>query len=216
MEIPFTVKEFLDVFGYYNTAVWPFQGILLLLALLIILLTIKKHVYSDQIISAALAFLWFWTGIVYHFLFFTKINPAAYVFAIVTVLQGFLFLVFGVIRKEIAFSFSNSYSGIAGIVLIVYALIIYPLLGLQFGHLYPRTPTFGLPCPTTIFTFGIFLWTKPRMNPVLLGIPLVWSIVGFTAALNLGIYQDIGLIVSALISASIIIFRNRSLASRDS
>ena len=29
-------------------------------------------------------------------------------------------------------------------------------------------PTFGLPCPTTIFTFAVLLWTRPR-QPVDLG-----------------------------------------------
>lgn len=30
-------------------------------------------------------------------------------------------------------------------------------LSMRLGDGYPLSPTFGLPCPTTIFTFGIFL-----------------------------------------------------------
>jgi hypothetical protein len=38
-------------------------------------------------------------------------------------------------------------------------MVVYPLLGIRFGHSYPRAPLFGVaPCPTTIFTFGLLLW----------------------------------------------------------
>jgi len=39
-------------------------------------------------------------------------------------------------------------------------------------------------------------------------IPIVWSLVGFTAALKLGIYQDIGLLIAGVIS-SVILFSKK-------
>lgn len=82
--------------------------------------------------------------------------------------------------------------------MIVYALIIYPLLGSLAGHSFPRNPTFGLPCPTTIFTLGILLYYQ-KLTVKLFIIPVIWSAIGFTAALKLGIYEDTGLIMSALL-----------------
>ena len=35
-------------------------------------------------------------------------------------------------------------------------------------------------------------------------IPIVWSLVGFTAAIKLGIYQDIGLLIAGNLSAIIL------------
>lgn len=197
MNIPFTVEQFLDVFGSYNTAVSPIQILFILLALSVIFLAVKKHNYSDRVISGILSFFWLWIGVVYHLIFFTDINPAAYAFGGIFIIQAILFFVYGILRKDLSFGFNNNVAGITGIVFVVYALIIYP-----------RTPTFGLPCPTTIFTFGILLWTRKKVSPVIIGIPLLWSIVGFTAALNLGIYQDFGLLAAGLIGSTLIIMNN--------
>lgn len=208
MNIPFTVEQFLDVFGSYNITVWPIQILFIILALSAVFLTVKKRNYSDKVISGILTFLWLWIGVVYHLIFFSDINPAAYAFGGIFIIQAVLFFVYGIVRKNLSFGFKSNISGIAGIVFIIYALIFYPLLGIQFGHFYPRTPTFGLPCPTTIFTFGILLWTRKKISPVIIGIPLIWSIVGFTAALNLGIYQDLGLLSAGLFGSALIILAN--------
>lgn len=48
-----------------------------------------------------------------------------------------------------------------------------PSLGVAIGHTYPAQPTFGLPCPTTIFTFGLLLWVRPPVPWSLLVIPVL-------------------------------------------
>ena len=210
MKLPFTTDQFLDVFGSYNLTVWPAQFILLVLAVISIYLAVNKTKYSDKIISAVLTFHWFWMGIVYHFIFFTVINPLAYFFAGLFVLQGFLFFFFGIARDELNFKYHNNIKGITAIILFLYALIFYPLLGYALGHYYPNTPTFGLPCPTTIFTFGLLLLLNGRLNKVLFIIPVLWTLIGFTAALKLGILQDIGLLVSAVITLTVVIYTART------
>ena len=83
-----------------------------------------------------------------------------------------------------------------GLALIVYAMVAYPLLGMAFGHGYPQAPMFGLvPCPTTIFTFGMLLLAA-RPKRLLLWLPLVWSAIGFFAAVKFGICEDVGLLVA--------------------
>jgi len=67
-----------------------------------------------------------------------------------------------------------------------------------------------LPCPTTIFTFGVLLFANKKVPPHLLFIPLLWSVIGFTAALNLTIYEDIGLLVAGLITLILLLFSNRN------
>ena len=56
----------------------------------------------------------------------------------------------------------------------------------------------GLPCPTTIFTFGMLLLADRKLSFGILIIPLLWSVIGLSAAISLGMYEDIGLIVSAV------------------
>jgi hypothetical protein len=93
-------------------------------------------------------------------------------------------------------------------VFIALALIVYPILGALTGHAYPRAPLFGVaPCPTAIFTFGILLWARNRVGIYLLIIPFLWSLVGFTAALKLGIREDFGLLIAGLLGTGLLIAR---------
>lgn len=204
MNLPFTQEQFLEIFANYNLSVWPMQIFFVVLALVMILFLVKRNSYSDKLISWGLTFFWLWIGIVYHLIFFTEINPAANLFGILFILQGILFLHLGIIKKSMQFEFRIDINGIFAIIFFIYALIIYPLLGVQFGHYYPKTPTFGLPCPTTIFTFGLLLMLK-QQKKLLYVIPVIWAIIGFTAAIKLGIYQDIGLFAAGAAAIGILI-----------
>lgn len=209
MNIPFTAEQFFDIFAQYNTAVWPMQVILNLLGLTALLFAIWKVKYADRIISAILAFLWLWIGLVYHLTFFTSINPPAYAFGALVILQGVLFFIVGTINHKISFKpHLDSYS-IVGSILILYGLLIYPILGYFLGHIYPYAPTFGVPCPTTIFTFGLLLWTDRKFPKYLLIIPVIWSLIGFSAAFQWGVLEDIMLLISALVATAMLWYRDK-------
>lgn len=208
MNLPFTTEQFLDVFKTYNLAVWPAQYIILFTALLMIFLILKSISNSNLYVSLGLVFLWLWMGIVYQITFFTAINKAAYIFGALFIIQGLLFYYHGVHKKKMLFVYQKNLTGLIAIIFFLYALIFYPLLGYAFGHTYPYNPTFGLPCPTTIFTFGVLL-LMAQPKKILFIIPLIWSVIGFTAALNLGIYEDIGLLVAGLATLVVIFTKNK-------
>ena len=210
MNLPFTTEEFLVVFEQYNQSVWPFQVILNLLALGSLILAFKRIRHSEKIIPGILAFFWLWIGIAYHLAFFAAINPAARVFGVLNIVQGIVFLYFGVFKGRLSFRFPIDIYGITGSLLILYALILYPLIGYFLGHVYPKAPTFGLPCPTTIFTFGLLLWTARKLPKVVLVIPFVWSLIGFSAALTMGIHEDIGLLVAGIVATVLILIREKN------
>jgi hypothetical protein len=210
VHLPFSSEQFLSVFQEYNQAVWPMQILLNLLGLFAVFLGVRKRSFSSRAIALTLSFLWLWTGLAYQFAFFASINPAAKIFAALDIIQGILFLGFGTLSQRLSFRFSPTVFGFIGALLMFYAMLLYPLLGIVLGHLYPRSPTFGLPCPTTIFTFGILLWTEGRFPRILLLIPAVWAVIGFSAALTLGIYEDTGLLLAALLGVILILLRERS------
>ena len=209
MNLPFTTEQFLSVFEQYNQAVWPLQLGLNLLGLTAVFLAIRKTVHSNRLIAVILAFYWLWIGLAYHYSFFTHINPAATVFAVLNVIQGIVFLAYGVFSQRLSFRFTPNVYGLIGACLILYAMVVYPLLGSAFGHAYPRSPTFGLPCPTTIFTFGLLLWTDTKLPKNVLIITFLWSLIGSSAALTLGIFEDTGLLVSGILGVALIIMRDR-------
>jgi hypothetical protein len=216
MKLPFTTEQFLDVFRLYNESVWPLQVLFFFSAILCIYYIFRRTAFSHKLIFLFLSFIWLWMGIVYHIIFFSSINKAAYFFGSLFILQAFITAYEGVVENRLIFKFTGSIGNIAGILLVIFALLVYPLLGFVFGHRYPQSPTFGLPCPTTIFTLGIFLFIRDRIPYLLIAIPLLWSVIGFTAAFTLGIYEDTGLLVAGVITLPLIIFKNRKLRISDS
>lgn len=211
MGLPFSEEQFLRVFAEYNGAVWPLQLVFYFAAGLTLLLAVRKPTSSDRIISGVLALLWLWMGAVYHLIYFATINKAAPAFGALFILQALLFFTHGVLKSSLAFRMRASLYGFCAAALFAYSLIIYPVLGRLLGHEYPSAPTFGLPCPTTIFTFGMLLCAEGRVPTRLMLIPLVWSVIGTTAVLYLGMAEDLGLSAAGVIGATLIALRNRNL-----
>jgi len=150
------------------------------------------------------------SGVVYHWLYFSKLNKLAVLLGGLFVLQSLLLSFDGVIRRKLSFRIRVNWSGLFGALFVVYALVIYPLLGLLLLHKYPKAPTFGVPCPITLFTFGILLWTEHRPPWSILIIPLVWSLFGLSAVFLLGMREDFALAVAGLITLILILLRNQS------
>ncbi len=207
--MPFTIGQFLEVFAAYNRAVFPMQVILVSAALLAIFLAVKASKSSSKFISTILAFLWLWMGAAYHLSFFSSINPVAVLFGAFFIFEAVILFYTGVLKDELSFRFRFDTSGVLGILLILYALVVYPLLGIVFGHVYPQSPTFGLPCPTTIFTFGLLMWTDKKVPWYILPIPFLWSLIGIAAALSLGIWEDIALPLAGIIGTAVLLWHNR-------
>lgn len=148
-------------------------------------------------------------GAAYHISYFSAINKAAYIFGALFVIQGILFLAYGVFKPVALRPGPNIYT-LVGLAFILYAMVIYPILGYMQGHGYPQSPVFGVaPCPVTIFTFGLLLLAERVPKQIVL-IPLFWSVVGFSAAFNMGIREDFGLFAAGLVGSSIIILKGRA------
>jgi hypothetical protein len=196
MELPFTADQFFAVFESYNHAVWPAQFALLLLAFITVAMLFRPRAQSGAIALTILAALWGWLGIVYHLLFFSRINRAAYVFAIACLAGASIFLWLGVIRRRVRIGKPQGWRLVVGVSLLAYSLLIYPAISWLVGIKYFASPTFGLPCPTTIFTIGVLAFiAKPVPRSVFI-VPISWSLVGGQAAFLLSVPQDFGLLVA--------------------
>jgi hypothetical protein len=199
MALPFTVEQFYGVFGDYNTAVWPAQWFIVALAIAALVAVLRPRPWSGVAVSAVLGVLWAWIAMAYHLAFFASISPAAYGFAALSAAGAAVFVWHGVIRRRLAFRWVPGLKATAGVVLVAFALVVYPVWSAYAGHPYPATPTFGLPCPTTIFTIGLLCFAVPPMPRSPLFAPLLWCLVGAQAAFLLGVRPDLGLIAAALV-----------------
>jgi hypothetical protein len=203
--MPFSAQQFLDVFANYNEAVFPIQIVLLIAALVAVRLAGNGDTISNKTVAIVLGFFWLWMGVVYHWLFFSSINNLAFVFGGFFVLESVMLIYAGVVRGQVTFRQGSGGRRFVGTLLIVYALLIYPIIGTASGHSYPYSPTFGLPCPTTIFTFGLLVRSGRSIPVYILPVPVVWSFIGFFAVTSLGIWEDIGLLIAGLIGCTVLL-----------
>jgi peptidoglycan/LPS O-acetylase OafA/YrhL len=201
----FTVEQFLDVFEKYNEALWPMQIVAYAVGIALVVLALTRWKRASAVIFGALAVMWAGMAVGYMWLYFADINGAANLFGGFFLAQAVLLGYMAVKERSAPFGRARDSRTWIGLALITYALLVYPLLGAALGHGYPRAPMFGLvPCPTTIFTFGMLLLAA-RPRRLLLWIPLVWSAIGFFAALKFGIREDIGLLVAGIVTAVVLL-----------
>jgi hypothetical protein len=212
--LPFSRTEFIEVFAQYNLAIWPAQILAYALGIAMVASLWRRSRASDIFISGGLAAMWLWTGIAYQWMHFASINPAAIGFGAMFVLQGVLFA-FAAGRKTLHFESPSRNSAWAGMALVIYAAVLYPLLGWLAGHEYPAMPMFGIaPCPVVIFTFGMLLLATSHVSRWLLIVPAAWSLIGGSAAFLLGIPQDWLLLFSGL-TVLVIVLQERRTTRRD-
>jgi hypothetical protein len=200
MNPPFTLEQFLSVFVEYNAAIWPTQIAAYILGFTVVVALRNRWQIASRLNPLVLAIMWAINGIGYHYLFFSSINPIAPVFAGFFVVQAVLFVASAVLAKDTRFEIGRDFRSIAGVALVIYAMLVYPALGIWAGHGLMKGPMFGVaPCPTTIFTIGILLLARGRWVAWLSVIPFLWSLVGVAATMQLGIREDIGLPVAGAV-----------------
>jgi hypothetical protein len=214
-----SVEQFFELIRIYNNTYWPLIGITYLLGIIILYYSYSKTESSDKIISGILAFLWIWAGLVfwigtfgsYPFSIFDFTLTGIWIMlGILFIIQGCFFIYFGIVKPSLSFSFEMKSHVYLGFLFILYAMLIYPLIGFFTEHPYPGYPIFGIaPCPVVIFTFGLFFWTNKEVKPIILLIPFVYSLSGILPLLIYGVLADLGLIIIGVIGFIVIINRDR-------
>jgi hypothetical protein len=197
MRLPFTHDQFLDVFAAYNGALWPGAAALWLVTLAALVALLWQRL-GPRFVSGLLALHWAWSGVAYHFTFFKAVNPAARLFGALFLVQAALFLWVAFRQPGLEVTWGRRPHQILSVVFCVYA-VLYPLLALASGLRWPRMPSFGVPCPTTLLTVGVLLGLAPRRQRGLSVIPVVWCLIGGLASVVLDIRPDLMLLVGALL-----------------
>jgi uncharacterized protein DUF6064 len=196
MHLPFTEAQFLSGLADYNVAFTiPIIALWLLTAAVLVVSTVR---HIDRWVAGLLALHWLWSGVLYHWLYFTRINPAARVFGALFVLQAVLFLWFGVVRRRLEFRWGRHPRQLMAAALVAYGLV-YPALVLASGLRWPSMPVFGVPCPTTLVSLGLLLTVAPGTLRGLSVIPVLWAAVGGSAAILLGVFPDYMLLVGGAV-----------------
>ncbi len=200
MKTPFTIDQFFAVFEKYNTAVYPAQIIFFVAGISAIALLHSGTRNKGKIITIILSALWLWNSLVYHLMFFSTINKAAVGFCFLFFIQAVLMLYESLVKRRLDFGFGHRIKDYAGYGFVLYGLFLYPVIDLLAGHDITGVLSLGLPCPTNILTFGFFLLSSQKFRRYLLIIPSLWALMGVSAALNFGIYQDFVMTLAAIVT----------------
>lgn len=195
MQFPFTHSQFLDVFAAYNLALWPAALLLWLLTVGAVWQVYRGGQRASQILCGLLALHWAWAGVAYHWLHFRSINPAAGLFGGLFIAEAAVIWWLGVHRTRLTFHWRRDGWGWVAGAFIGFALL-YPVVGLMAGMAYPRLPSFGVPCPTTLLTLGAMLLAPRRGARLADVVPLAWAGIGSSAAFTFGIVADWALVLA--------------------
>jgi hypothetical protein len=201
MQLPFSTEQFFEVIRNYNLSMWPVPVVLTTLAIVALALAWSRRAWAARAIWLVLALLWAWAGAVYHLAFFTRINPAAYGFGLLFLLGSAAFARPALIGSDLRFAPTRDANTLVGLAMIGYALVVYPIWSSLSGHAYPDLPTFGLPCPTTIFTIGMLAMVRGKRAWPLFIAPVLWALIGVQAAFLLSVLPDLGLGIAGLAGA---------------
>ena len=208
MKTPITTEQYSSIFEKYNHAIFPGQIILLLLSILALIAIGSKFKQKDKVVAGILGVIWIWTGIGYHWAFFSHINILALGYGVVFILQG-LFLVWeGVILYNLKFVFRMTVQAFLGCFFILYSLIIYPVVGYLIEPNVSLIISVGLPSPVIILTFGFLLLCDKKFSKYLLIVPSLWAVIGIGGIIKPGVYQDSMMLIAAII-ADVMILRSK-------
>src|SRR5215207_5951539 len=160
----FSPRVYWRMFELHNEAVWPLHVVALLLGAAILVWVVRPRPWSDRAIAVILGVAWIWVGWAFLWKRYSGINWAVAYVVPAFAAEALLLIWIG---------------GLAGLVLIFYALILHPLVAKLAGRSFAAAEVFGIaPDPTAIATLGL-LSVASGSGPVwpLLVVPLVWCLV---------------------------------------
>jgi len=206
----FTLAQFLEIMSRYNQTFWPLQLVAYGLGIVAVLLAIRPTEHSGRIISAILALFWLWVGLVFNLAYFSSLYPMAMVFVVLFVIEAGILTFAGVFKGSLSFKVKADVYGTVGALLVLYSMAGYPAVEYLLGRGYPSLLPFGLvPCPMTVFTLGIFLWSKKKPTWYVLAVPVLYSLSGVIPIWK-GIIEDMGLVASGLATVFMVSYWDRA------
>ncbi len=185
-----TTEAFWNQIGAYNEATLPLQIIMVIMAVILTYYVFAKpNAKINDLMKAFLSLAFSWNGIVY-FMIFAKSPLATFLGAPLFIIVAILFAV-DIFTKKIEFRLPDvtwhKYLTILGVLLV----FLYPLIGLAFGHYYPKTCTPMMPCPLTVFAIALVAAAIPKVDKKVYILLLPWALVSVGKCLGaLECYED--------------------------
>ena len=170
----FSQQTYYRLFELYNLEWWPLQIPALALGAALLALGWRGGERAGRAAGAILALAWLWVAWAFHWQRYASISLAAGGFALAFALQGLLLAWVG-LRGRLAQA-RTGWPRWAGMGLLLFALLGFPLMAPLLGRGLARAEVFGMvPDPTALATLGVLLLAGSRWW--LFPIPFAWCLV---------------------------------------
>jgi hypothetical protein len=174
----FSPRTYTRLFELYNLEWWPLQLVALALGIAVLALWRRGGERAGRAAAALLALCWLWVAWAFHEQRYASINLAAGYFAWAFVAQALLLLWFGWVRSRLTPASTPRLQVRAGLGLLLFAVLIFPLVGPLQGRSWTQAEVFGMaPDPTALATLGVLLLAGARPTWALYPIPVAWCLI---------------------------------------
>lgn len=209
--LPYSAEVLFALHARYLQELWPIALPVAILTLGTPALALNRAPDGGRIAAGLLALAWLWVGLVFQLHYFAVINFAAPVYAGLFVAQSLLLFWWGPLRDRLRLAFRQDGRGRVGSLILIYAVIVYPLLDRVGENADGAVRLAGLaPGPTALFTIGLLLHARDRAPLPLLAIPLAWSLVAGFSGWVLGLPADLLAPVPAVFGVAAAVWYGRA------
>jgi len=174
----FSAQTYYRLFELYNLEWWPLHILALALGAAVLLLGRRGGERAGRAIAVILALCWLWVAWGFYWQRYASINLAAAYFAWAWGVQALLLLWLGGVRGRLASAPASRLQWRTGRVLLIFALLLFPLIAPLLGRSWTQAELFGMaPDPTALATLGVLLYAGARPAWALFPIPVAWCLI---------------------------------------
>ena len=174
----FSPQTYYRLFERINADLWPAHLLALALGASTLLLFGRHRDRATPWVFAILAVGWGSVAWFYFWARYANIHLAAPWFALAFAVESLLLIWMGLSHRRFSIARPSVLRHRAALGLVLFALGVYPLIGLALGRSWTQAEVIGLaPDPTALATLGILLLTGTRSFWVLAPIPILWCLI---------------------------------------
>lgn len=202
------MENFWGTIIYYNTSTWVVQYLIAAVAFVLTSLLLRKSVkpWVKMAMKIFMMLLYMWIAIFYYLASYDYSNH----YDVMAVFWGIMAAtwLWDAITGYSTFRRTHKYDAVAYLLLAM--PIVYPLISLARGLVFPEITSVVMPSSVVVFTLGILLLFACKVNLLLILFLCHWSLIGLTKTFVYEIPEDFLLALSAL-PALYILFRENFL-----
>ena len=184
-----TTLEFWNQMAAFNEATLPVQIAMSALSVaLLYFVFAKPSARVDTLMKLYLSFAFTWNGVVFFLIFAWGV--ASVFFGVIFLVLAVLFIL-DIFRKKTKYRVPVRGWRRCATVFFITMVFLYPVIGMAFGHYYPKTCMPMAPCALTVYATALIAAAIPHVDKKVYVFLIIWAILGLPKCMGaLDCYED--------------------------